>query len=91
VGFPFYLILYGLLFFPIGLAFFRYLFELDADARAWAWSLNSGEDTSSVRSRSESFAKTVASWDYLKPWPASWVEKGFKKSFEKVLVGFNRA
>jgi hypothetical protein len=67
------------------------LFERNADARAWAWSLKNGEDPASVRARAESFAKTVGGWDYLKPWPSSWVEKGFKKRFEEVLVETSRA
>jgi len=39
-----------------------------------------------VRARCESFAETVASWDYLKPWPKAWVLKGFKKKFEEVVA-----
>jgi hypothetical protein len=86
VGFPIYAVLYLLLPIPLFLAYLRYRFELAADAKAWKWALENGEPVERVRDDSEDFAKTVASWDYLKPWPKSWVIKGFAKRFEKVLA-----
>lgn len=91
VGFPVYALLYGILFFPLGLAVFRYLFERGADAKAWRWSLDQGQPVEEVRARSESFAETVASWDYLKPWPHDRVVSGFKEKFEQVLRESGRA
>lgn len=86
VGFPIYMVLYLLVFFPLLLAYFRYRFELGADATAWAWSLKNGETAEQVKVRSERFAETVSSWDYFKPWPRAWVKKGFQKRFAKVLA-----
>lgn len=91
VGFPIYMVLYLLILFPVLLAYCRYRFELGADAKAWQWSLMNGESAADVRARAENFAETVASWDYLKPWPRKWVINGFKKRFEKVLAGFGVA
>jgi len=82
VGFPIYMLLYMLVFFPIGLAWPRYRFELGSDARAWRWCLDNGESPDSVRERAKSFAQTVGSWDYLKPWPKTWVFNGFMKRVE---------
>jgi hypothetical protein len=85
VGFPLYMLLYMLVFFPIGLAWPRYRFELGADAKAWAWSMQNGEAIDDVRARAKSFAQTVGSWDYLKPWPATWVYNGFMARVEEVI------
>ena len=85
VGFPIYMLLYLLVFFPLGLAYPRYLFERGADAKAWAWSLAHGQPSSDVRARMEHFAETVSSWDYFKPWPRAWVMAGFQKKFTEVL------
>lgn len=82
VGFPIYMLLYMLVFFPLGLAWPRYRFELGADAVAWRWSLDNGESPDSVRERAKAFARTVGGWDYLRPWPSSWVMSGFMKRVE---------
>lgn len=86
VGFPFYTLFYAILLFPLGLAYWRYWYEREADAVAWAWSLKNGETVQQVRERCESFAGTVASWDYLKPWPKAWVLKGFQKRLQEVII-----
>lgn len=85
VGFPIYMLLYMLVFFPLGLAWPRYRFELGADAKAWRWSLDNGESPDSVRERAKAFARTVGSWDYLRPWPSTWVYNGFMKRVEKEI------
>lgn len=88
IGFPIYLILYLLLFFPLGLAPFRYLFERGADAKMWAWALKNGQTPDNIRARAKSFAQTVAGWDYFKPWPATWVFNGFMSRVEKVIKDY---
>jgi hypothetical protein len=88
VGFPLYTLLYAILFFPVGLAYFRYRFELGADAKAWAWSLRNGETVTDIKKRAESFAQTVASWDYLKPWPATLVWNGFMDKVQDVIIEY---
>lgn len=87
-GFPLYTLLYSILFFPLGLAYFRYRFELGADAKAWAWSLRNGDTPDQVRDRAKSFAQTVASWDYFKPWFATLIFNGFMDRVEKVIKDY---
>jgi len=91
VGLPIFLVLYGLLAFPIFLAVFRYLFELDACAASWRELLMVGVSAEAVRKRAEQEAQVVAGWKYLRPWPKFLVIRGFKKKFEKVLAGFGVA
>lgn len=85
VGFPFYMLFYGVLLFPIGLAYWRYRYEREADAVAWAWSLRNGDTPDQVRERAKSFAQTVASWDYFKPWFSTLIFNGFMDRVEQVI------
>lgn len=88
VGFLLYTILYALVLFPIKGAFFRYYFERGADAVRWAWCLRNGTAPQEVRARAQSFATTVASWDYLKPWPEQWVLNGFRTKVEQIITAY---
>jgi|WetSurSiteA1Bulk_404760.scaffolds.fasta_scaffold21843_4 hypothetical protein len=89
VGFIPYLFLYALFPFFIGVAYFRYRFELDADAAAWRWALGSEVSTpEDIRSRALTFANTVGSGAYLFPWPKSLVLSGFLKKAEEVISEF---
>jgi hypothetical protein len=91
VGFPVYMLLYLLVFFPIGLSYFRYRFELGAEEKTWLWALANRQPVAEIRARSDNFALTVSSWDYFKPWPRAWVAKGFKRKLDKVLAGMGVA
>jgi hypothetical protein len=86
VGLPLMAVVYGLLFFPIFLAYFRYRLELHADSVKWKTLLKERRSTpDQVRARAQRFATTVASWTYLKPWPAGLVKRGFARKAESVI------
>lgn len=86
IGFIPYAFIYGLLFFPIMLAYFRYRFELDADVAAWKYSLDKEDATTDgIIKRAERFGGIVGSWDYLQPWPSFWVRWGFKRKAEETI------
>jgi len=90
VGLPIMGILYLLLPLPMGLAWFRYRFELDADAARWRHMLKSGTPPTLVKARAEDFAATVASSAYGWPWPKPWVMWGFKRKLRNVIVEYLR-
>lgn len=79
-------LLYGLLFFPIMLAWFRYRLELHADSVKWREMLKNGRATpAEIMQRAQQFSDTVASWAYLKPWPAALVKRGFVRKAKRVI------
>jgi hypothetical protein len=86
LGFPIYMLLYLILPFPIGLAFWRYWYEREAEARAWRWGLDCGESPDSVRDRCDLFSRKVGSWDYFRPWPRAWVVRGFRRRAEEEIA-----
>lgn len=87
VGFTFYILLYAILFFPIKLAYFRYIFERNAEYAALAWAIKDGScSTIEAKIRFATFAKTVAGSNYLYPWPKKWVLDGFAKKAEKGFI-----
>lgn len=69
LGLPLYALLYLLCFFPLGLAFARYRFELRADYQAWVWMLQNRVPEKDVRARAASFGRTVGSAAYGWAWP----------------------
>lgn len=74
--------------FPLFLAWGRYRCELHADTQSWRYHLDQGIwGPSQVRERAVQFAKVVASWAYIKPWPRRWVLWGFKRRAEQVIRG----
>ena len=86
VGLPLMGLFYGLLFFPVMLAYFRYRLELHADIQRWRSLLAEGRASpSDVMQRAQRFAGTVASWAYLKPWPAVLVQRGFVRAAKRVI------
>jgi hypothetical protein len=85
-GLPLMALVYGLLFFPVFLAYFRYRLELHADSVKWRTRLAEGQSSpSDVMHRAQRFADTVASWTYLKPWPAGLVKRGFVRAAKRVI------
>jgi len=86
VGLPGMGIVYGLLFFPILLAWPRYRLELHAEVQRWRVLLSSKRASpSDVMRRAKAFAETVASWSYLKPWPRGLVWRGFERAAKRVI------
>lgn len=86
VGLPFMMIAYIFLFFPIGLALFRYLLELDADKTSWKYMLeNNLADEQYILQRAESFAEKVSGAPYGWSWFRKFVVSGFRKAAIKVI------
>jgi hypothetical protein len=69
VGLPLYGILYLLLFFPLGLAFFRWRFEIDADKASYRWMLENDCSAAHIRIRAQQFGEKVCSGHYGWAWP----------------------
>lgn len=85
-GLPLMALFYGVLFFPIGLAYFRYRLERHAEAQSWRELLKSGDmHLDDVFERAEDFAVTVSSWAYLKPWPRALIARGLRKEADRIV------
>lgn len=86
LGFPLYTLIYGLLPFIVGIAYFRYRLELACDVHAWKYGLVKEIYTNEyVMIRSESFMETVCSWNYLKSWFTKLaVRRGLRRAEEVV-------
>lgn len=89
VGLPIFGILYLLVLLPVGFAFFRWRFEINADAAAWRWMLRNGAQPHQIRSRANLFGKKVCGgnygWSFL-PWGVG----GFKRAAEDVIHEFRK-
>jgi len=79
LGLPLFGLLYLLTPLPLGFAYVRWKFEIDADRVMYRWMLRHGYSADYVRSRARSFGQTVCSGYY--GW--SWILKG--------VSGFERA
>lgn len=91
-GLPLMAVVYGLLFFPIFLAYFRYRLELHADAQRWRTLLKEGRASpSDIMARAQGFAETISSWTYLKPWPSALVKRGFTRKAKAVIEEYHAA
>lgn len=86
LGLPMMALFYLLLPLPVGLAFFRYELELDADRATWRHMLRSGASPDRVRGRARQFADRVASGAYGWAWPRRWARKGFARAVERVIA-----
>lgn len=80
VGLPLFAVFYLLLFLPLGLAFFRVLFERDAMKFELLWHYKRGKMTKAqVCERATRFGNTVCSgkyaWALPKAWGVPWFEK----------------
>jgi len=85
-GLPLMLLVYGILFFPVGLAYFRYRLELDAERRSWDYLLENGmADEEYVYRNAERLAKNLSGPAYLWSWFRGSVRKGCLKVAEKVV------
>jgi hypothetical protein len=84
-------IVYGLIFFPVGLAYFRYRLELHADIQRWKVVLRSGDWTpETVLARARRFAETVSGKVYLWAWFKPLVMRGFEKAARRVIIEESR-
>jgi hypothetical protein len=75
VGLPIFAILYLLALLPIGLAIFRFIFELDADIYEWKEMRAAGVGMEYILFRASSRAKTVCGSMYLYSIPSGIGEK----------------
>lgn len=85
VGLPLMGLFYLLLPLPLGLAYFRYRLELDADRAKWKFWLAGGRTPDEVRARAKKFAETITGVAYAWSWPRKWAVRGFLKAAEKVI------
>jgi hypothetical protein len=85
VGIWVYAILYCLVFFPIGIAYFRYRFECDAERDKYRYLLANGGSESDLRRRADRFSETLSSGAYFWCWPKKWVSKRLHKYVDEVL------
>jgi hypothetical protein len=90
-GLPLMALVYLLLPLPLGLAFFRYRLELDADRASWRHNLVRGVHPDEIRLRARAFADRVASGAYGWAWPRRWARRGFSRAAERVIASHNRS
>lgn len=85
-GVPLMGLLYLLLPLPVGLAYFRYRLELDAERARWTVALALGAWTADkARLDAQQFADIVAGGSYAWAWPRRLVRRGFAKAVEKSI------
>ena len=88
VGLPLFLVLYGLVLFPLGLAWARYRLELAACAAVWRWQAQQPEWLDGrMLIDSVTPADRVASKAYFFAVPHCWARWGFQRKLGKVLAG----
>jgi hypothetical protein len=84
VGLPLFGVFYLLLFLPLGFAFFRWRFEIDADVASYKWQLKNGYTAEQVRARAKAFGAKVCGGNYGWSWLFGGV-RGFEKAADKVI------
>lgn len=85
VGLPLFAVFYLLLPLPLGLAWFRCWFEMDADRYSWRHQLKQGATIVQILTRANAFGNTVCSGSYMWPLPKKWGVPMFEKAVEKVV------
>jgi hypothetical protein len=93
IGLPLYTLVYLLLFFPVGLAWFRYRFELDADTAEfrYLYSLDTGSEFIAsmkgyIEDRVEYRAQDLSDGTYGWAWFYYFVKRGYEKKASEVLA-----
>ena len=87
VGLPLYGLLYLFAPLPLGFAWLRFWFELDADRFAWRKSLKTGlVDTHAVTTRAARFSRTLCSYKYVWPIPRCWGVPLFEEAAGRVCA-----
>lgn len=85
VGLPIFAVLYLLVLLPIGFAYFRWRFEINAERASYRWMLNNGYLRRDVRLRASTFGQRVCGGNYGWSWVIRGVE-GFKKAAEAEIT-----
>lgn len=87
LGLPIYGILYLLMPLPLGFAYFRLWFEMDASKFAWIAGLQLGlHDEQYIRARAARFGRVVCSWKYGKSFPYRWGLPMFMDAGEQAIL-----
>ena len=87
IGLPVFGVLYLLVFLPIGLAFFRALFERDAMRYELRWHYRKGSMTKEqVIERATRFGNTVCSSKYGWALPKAWGVRWFESAAERIVA-----
>jgi hypothetical protein len=89
VGLPLFAVFYLLLPLPLGLAWFRFRFELDAHVASWRWMLANGAPEDSVMLHADYAAKRVCGGNYGWSWPQSWGWETFIKKARQIIEEHN--
>ena len=83
VGLPFFAITYLLLPLPVGLAWLRYRFELDADRSGFSYAVRNRQDfgrtLEDLLARARSRADQLSGPEYAWAWPHKWARAGYEK------------
>jgi len=91
VGLPLYGLAYLLIYLPLGLAFVRLCFEVDADRASYARMLIDGDSADRVLLRARAFAAKVCGGNYGWAWPKKWGLARFVKAAEEAIADYERA
>jgi len=85
-GVPFFLFFYFILFLPLGLAYFRWILEADADYSECSWMIQNKYTKEEVMDEARGFGHLVCGSDYGWAWP-SWLggTRKFIKNAEKII------
>lgn len=84
VGLPLFGLLYIAVFLPIGFAFFRWRFEIDAELASYRYQLRHKTPPSEIRARAKRFGPVVCGGDYGWSWIIGGVA-GFESAAEKAI------
>lgn len=86
LGFPVFAVLYLALPLPMGFAWLRLLFEIDADRASWRFALARGASPQQIRERARDFGTVVCSGAYGWPLPRSLGVRLFERAAERVIA-----
>lgn len=86
LGLPLFAVLYLALPLPMGMAWLRLLFELDADRAVWRHALRHGASPEEIRARARGFARVVCSGAYGWSLPPRVGVRVFERAAERVIA-----
>lgn len=90
LGIPIFSVLYLALPLPMGFAWLRLLFEIDADRAAWRHALSRGASSDAIRRRARDFAGVVCSGAYGWSMPKGLGLRLFERAAERTIADFER-
>jgi len=88
LGLPVFAVLYLALPLPLGFAWLRLLFEIDADRACWRHALSRGASPDEIRVRARRFAAVVCSGAYGWSLPSRLGVRAFERAAERVIAEF---